>query len=79
MSKFISVLISKRGLDSWEAVQESDTLAGLQAQKKYRAGNNFHHDKSPKDKIVGEKQITEENTGDSATVIMIELGNYEKY
>lgn len=73
MTRFISVLTSKIDLTYWEAVQEANSLAKLNAQTTYRAGNNFNYDKSLNDKIVGKKQITEENTGAIGTVKMIEL------
>jgi hypothetical protein len=72
MAKFISVLTSKLDLPYWEGIQEANSLANLKAQNTYRAGNNFNYDKKPNDKIVGEKQITEER-GETATVKMIEL------
>ena len=75
MAKFISVFTSKLDLPYWEGVQEANSLAELKAQNTYRAGNNFNHDKKPNDKIVGEKQITEENTGATATVKMIKIVN----
>ncbi|MFN7912448.1 MAG: hypothetical protein ACK5QC_11545 [Bacteroidota bacterium] len=75
MAKFISVFTSKLDLTYWEGVQEANSLANLKAQNTYRAGNNFNHDKKQNDKIVGEKQITEENTGATATVKMIELSD----
>jgi len=75
MAKFISVFTTKLDLPYWEGVQEANSLANLNAQTTYRAGNNFNHDKKPNDKIVGEKQITEGNTGATSTVKMIELAN----
>ena len=57
----------------WECVREANSLAKLNAQKTYRAGNNFNYDKSLNYKIQWEKQITEENTGATGTVKIITL------
>lgn len=76
MVKFISVFSTRLDLPYWEGVQEADSLDELRSKGKYIAGDNHNYDKSPRDRIIGEKRIEEKNTGHLVTVSMIELDSF---
>lgn len=73
MAKYITVLDSDLNRPFWKAVQQSNTLGGIQSNPYYTAGVNMSLPKKNGDSQIGTKRITETTTGQTANATMIKL------
>ncbi|MEL6257347.1 MAG: hypothetical protein AAFR87_35470 [Bacteroidota bacterium] len=73
MPNFISVLQSDTNKPYWLAIQYSESLSAIKAQKYYSASFNKQLEKNPGDKVIGTKEVIEKVTREKGAAIIVEL------